>query len=70
LRRNATRLGQGLALVMVAALLASVGAGLLLWALYLTLAAAFGPALTALITGVVGLIGAGVMLWIAQVNYR
>jgi hypothetical protein len=55
---------------MVAALLASVGAGLLLWALYLTLAAAFGPALTALITGVVGLIGAGVMLWIAQVNYR
>lgn len=66
LRRNIARLGQGFALIIVAVVLAAFGVLLILWAFYQSMVMAMGASLGALITGVVGLLCAGVMLWIAQ----
>ncbi len=70
LRRNIARLGQSYALNSVASVLAAGGALLILWAFYQSMVMAMGPVMGALITGVVGLLCAGVMLWLAQLINR
>lgn len=46
--------------------LAAVGLGLCLWALYQYLAAAMDPASATLVTGLVSLLTAGVLAWVVQ----
>ena len=70
LRRNIVRVGNSLTLIAIAVLLAAAGAGMLLWALYQSLAAAVGSALGALLTGLAGLIAAVILSWIAALNAR
>ena len=70
LRRNIIRLGNSLILVAVSILLAAAGAGMMLWALYQSLTAATGPAMGAFLTGLAGLVGAGVLSWIASQKNR
>lgn len=53
-------------LAAVATVLAAVGMGLLLWALYQYLEMVMSPASTALITGLATLLAAGVLAWIAH----
>ena len=65
LRRGAMRLGGGLALAVLAVLLGILGLGLLLWALFQALAAAWGPVVAALVTGAGALVLAGVVAWTA-----
>ena len=66
LRRATARLGQGLGLAAVAAVLVAVGMGLLLWALYQYLETVMSPASTALVTGLATLLAAGVLAWTAH----
>ncbi len=66
LRRAAARTGQGLGLAAAASVLAVIGMGLLLWALYQYLETVLSPASTALVTGVATLIAAGVLAWTAH----
>ena len=56
----------GMALVVLAALLAAAAVGLFLWGLYMFAAGALNPVLGALITGAASLLGAGVLAWIAS----
>lgn len=70
LRRNIIRLGNSLVLVAISILLAAAGAGMLLWALYQSMAAATGPVMGAFLTGLAGLIGAGLLSWIASLINR
>lgn len=51
-------------------LLAAGGAALLLWALYQSMAGALGSALSALLTGLVAVLAAGVIAWIAHLIAR
>ena len=66
MRDSVLRLKRSLALTVVSILVASGGAGLILWALYQSMAAPLGSSLSAFITGLVGILSAGVMLWIAH----
>lgn len=66
LRRQTTRLGWGLALIALAALLAAVGFGLWLWGLFEHAAQAFGVANAALLTGTVAVVLAGVVAWLIR----
>ena len=59
------RTGAGLAAVAVAALLLSVGLGFCMWAAYLGLVAQVGTVNAALIIGVLMILMAGLMAWIA-----
>jgi len=70
LRRNIVRLGQGAALNSVAVVLAAAGSCLILWAFYQFMVMLMGPLLGALVTGVIGILSAGVLIWIAQLIIR
>lgn len=59
------RTGIGLACLLVAALLGFVGVGVCLWAAYQGLIAPLGPVSAALVIGVLLLLLAGLMVWIA-----
>ena len=59
------RTGVGLAALAVAALLLAVGMGFCLWAAYLGLLAQVGSVNAALIIGVLMILLAGLMAWIA-----
>jgi hypothetical protein len=54
----------------MAVMLAAFGTGLLLWAIYNSLTPVLGPVLSALFTGMTGLISAGLTLWIANLTSR
>ena len=66
LRRGALRTGAGLALLVVASLLALSGFGLLIWALYGWLAVQFNQPQAAALTGVAVLAFTGLLLWLAN----
>lgn len=70
LRAQASRLSRSLALVVLAILLAAGGAGLLLWAIYQSVSASLGPAGGALVSGLVGLVAAGVVAWVSNLSIR
>ncbi len=59
------RTGAGFACLGVAALLLLLGLGLCLWAVYLWLALSLGPAGAAVLIGVVSLLLAGGLAWVA-----
>jgi len=59
------RAGVGLAMVAVAAMLVFVGLGFCLWAAYQGLVVQLGPVNAALMVGVLMLLLAGLMAWIA-----
>jgi hypothetical protein len=65
LRKSVMRTGMGFACLGVATLLLSIGLGLCLWGAYLGLAVSLGSASAAALIGVVALIFAGGMAWIA-----
>ena len=65
LRRNVMRAGAGLAVLLVAALLGFVGLAFCLWAAYQGLVIQLGALEAALAVGVVMLLLAGLMTWIA-----
>ena len=65
LRRTVMRTGAGLAAVAVAALLLAVGLGFCLWAAYIGLVAQVGTVNAALIIGVLMILLAGLLVWIA-----
>ena len=65
LRRTVMRTGAGLAAVAVAALLLAAGLGFCLWAAYQGLVAQVGSVNAALIIGVLMILMAGLMAWIA-----
>jgi len=65
LRRSVMRAGAGLAAILVAALLAFAGLGFCLWAAYQGLVARVGPVDAAVAIGLIMLLLAGVMAWIA-----
>ena len=65
LRRNAMRTGAGMAILLLAALLAFVGLGFCLWAAFQGLVVQVGPVNAALVVGVLILFFAGLMTWIA-----
>ncbi len=46
--------------------LAAVGSGLCLWAVYLYLERNTSPATAALITGLLALLGAGILAWVVR----
>jgi hypothetical protein len=58
------------AVTVLSLLLAAAGAGLMLWALYQSMATALGSAFSAFITGLVALLVAGVISWIAHLIAR
>jgi len=60
------RMGGGLALLGLAALLGALGLGLLLWGLLQTLILLWGEVVATLVTGIAALFLAGVLAWIAQ----
>ncbi|MFU8857252.1 MAG: hypothetical protein ACNA8S_09635 [Deferrisomatales bacterium] len=60
------RLGIGLALVAVAAVVGLLGLGCGVWAAYLYLGGWFAPPAAAALTGLAALGGAGVLLWLAR----
>lgn len=60
------RLGGGLFLMGLAALLAAVGLGLLLWGLLQALILLWGEVIATLVAGAAALFLAGVLAWIAQ----
>jgi len=66
LRRQTTRLGWGLALIVLSCLLAGVGFGLWLWGLFEHAAQAFGEADAALVTGTVAVVLAGGVAWLIR----
>lgn len=70
LRRGVVRLAQALALGVGALVMAAGGAALLLWAFYQWMTAEVGYPANAAATGVVTLIAAGGMAWIASRLYR
>lgn len=70
MRHNVVRLQHSLALTIIAALLALSGFGLTLWALYQSMTEALGPSLGAFVTGLLGLLGAGLVSWIAHLVSR
>jgi len=59
------RTGAGLAAVAVAAFLLAVGLGFCLWAAYIGLVAQVGTLNAALIVGVLMMLLAGLLVWIA-----
>lgn len=65
LRRTVMRTGVGLAAVAVAAVLLAAGLAFCLWAAYLGLVAQVGTVNAALIIGVLMILLAGLMAWIA-----
>ncbi|MFB6259705.1 MAG: hypothetical protein ABEK42_03190, partial [Thiohalorhabdaceae bacterium] len=66
LRRGALRTGAGLAVIGLAALFAAAGLGLLLWTVFRGLSGLWGETIAALGTGVLALLVAGVLAWIAK----
>jgi hypothetical protein len=60
------RLGIGLALVAVAAVVALLGLGCGVWAAYLYFGSWFAPPAAAAFAGLAALGGAGVLLWLAR----
>lgn len=66
LRRQATRLGWGLALIALSCLLATVGFGCWLWGLFEHAAQAYGPANAALLTGTAAVVLAGLVAWLIR----
>jgi hypothetical protein len=65
LRRTVMRTGAGLAILAVAGLLVFVGLGLCFWVAYQGMAAQLGSTNAALLIGVLMLLLAGLMAWIA-----
>ena len=65
LQRGALRTGLGLALLLVAGLLALTGFGFLIWALYGWLAGRFTQPEAASLTGGAALVVTGILLWLA-----
>ena len=65
LRRGVLRLSAGLALAGMAALAGVAGLGLLLWALFRTLAVTWGVAVAAAVLGAIALVIAGLLAWTA-----
>lgn len=63
-------MGRSLTLTVISILLAAGGAALMLWSLYQSLTAALGPALSAFFTGLVALLVAGVVAWLADLIAR
>lgn len=70
MRRNASRLARSVTVSVLSLLLAAAGAGLMLWALYQSMVAALGSGYSAFITGLVALLVAGVISWIAHLIVR
>jgi hypothetical protein len=70
LRRGVARVGRSLTLTVVSILLAAGGAGLMLWALYQSLLGPLGSTLSAFFTGLIALLVAGVVTWIADLIAR
>lgn len=70
LRARAIRVGIGLALVAVAAVVALIGLCCGVWAVYLYLDTWFAPPAAAGLAGLVALAGAGVLLWLAKRSVR
>jgi hypothetical protein len=66
LRRTVMRTGAGLAAVAVAAMLLVIGLGFCLWAAYLCLVVQVGTVNAALMIGVLMILMAGLMAWIAS----
>jgi hypothetical protein len=65
-RRGAMRMGAGLALTGLSALLGALGIGLLLWALFQGLITLWGEVVAALLAGLAALVTAGVLAWLAS----
>jgi hypothetical protein len=65
LRKSVLRTGVGLACLGVASLLLLLGLGLCLWGVYLWLAVLLEPAAAAALIGVVSLLLAGGLAWMA-----
>ena len=65
LRRTTIRTGMGLAILAAAGLLVLMGLGFCLWAAYQGLAGQLGPVNAAYLIGLVMLLLAGLMAWIA-----
>ena len=65
LQRGAIRTGFGLALLTIAGLLALIGFGFLIWALYGWLAGRFTQPEAASLTGGAALVVTGILLWLA-----
>ena len=70
MRFNVLRLKRSLALTVVAILIASGGAGLMLWGIYQSMSDAMGSSLGAFFTGLIGVLSAGIILWIAHLIAR
>lgn len=66
LRRGTLRTGAGLGVIGLAVLFAGAGLGLLLWTLFQGLSGLWGQLLATLVTGVVALLMAGALAWIAS----
>ncbi len=70
LRRAIAGVAGALLLLLVAAAVLLAALGFLLAALYLALVAVVPPALAAMVTGLVALVLAGGIAWIARLNLR
>lgn len=70
LRTGIMRLAIALALAAVMALLFLTGFGLIVWAIYLFLRIKVDPAVAALLDGLITLVLAGIILWIAKTLSR
>jgi hypothetical protein len=66
LRENVVTVAVSVGLVLGATVLGLAGLGYLLWALYRVLLEPVGEPLAALITGVVAVVIAGALLWVAK----
>lgn len=69
-REGMVRLGLGVALALLAGFAAAAGFGLLVWALYLAIAGAWGQPAAAGIVGSISLIVAGGAAWLAKRTVR
>jgi len=65
LRRGTVRMGAGLAMAGLAALLAALGMGLVLWGIFQGLVHLWGEVVAALAAGALALLLAGSLAWIA-----
>lgn len=70
MRGNVLRLKRSLALTAVSVLIASGGGGLMLWGIYQSMSEALGSSLGAFLTGLIGVLSAGILLWISHLSAR
>ncbi len=60
------RLGWGLGLIILSVMLVAMGLGLCLWAIHHYLSAALDVGAASVATGLIALLTAGVLAWLAQ----